>query len=277
MLEEDAQDAMGGPMALQMQTPSVDDVRKKMKDPVGCTKIITTLDSFRQQRLKQRIHNRLKNTTSKVRPGEKLSTYLRRRCNRDESSAGERFASVSDSKNKKKTKKTKKSKHQERLDKDKWGEEKSEGTEIRAEDNEFFDGFVMLSEDAETEEIENYIGTTANVEDDGNDGECGFVDFLFDEDEIIMLMNERNDAERVRVLRELGDGPTVHVTKNCEDLSCNCETYNRWRICRHIAWIKVLHFGKYPPGEISDAEDGWGRIREKILEIIKKTHINVSA
>eukprot|EP00985_Skeletonema_marinoi_P034345 scaffold43736_cov372-Skeletonema_marinoi.AAC.1 len=79
----------------------------------------------------------------------------------------------------------------------------------------------MLSEDAETEEIENYIGTTANVEDDGNDGECGFVDFLFDEDEIIMLMNERNDAERVRVLRELGDGPTVHVTKNCEDLSCN--------------------------------------------------------
>eukprot|EP00985_Skeletonema_marinoi_P020502 scaffold12212_cov86-Skeletonema_marinoi.AAC.4 len=57
----------------------------------------------------------------------------------------------------------------------------------------------------------------------------------------------------------------------------NCEMFNRWRICRHVIWIEVLHFGKFPSGDISDAEDSWEFIRQRILDIIKKTHIDVSS
>lgn len=97
--------------------------------------------------------------------------------------------------------------------------------------------------------------------------------FHIDADELTELNSKGIMSERLRLLRELGDGPTVCVTRDCEKMCCNCEMFNRWRICRHIIWMEVLHFAKYPAGDISDAEDDWDTIRETILGIIKDTYI----
>jgi hypothetical protein len=204
-----------------------------------------------------------------------LHTYLRRRCHRDESDlAGLRFARKTDDSLGRKQKKSKKSKHHEKLENDKWGEEENGGEPVTAAENGYFDGFQIIDDDAELEEVEKLLEGADIIGD--NDGECGYVDFSFDEKEIMALFHEAIGDERVRVLRELGDGTTVCVKKECDEMCCNCEMYNRWRICRHIVWMEVLHFAKYPPGDISDAEDGWEAIRDKILDNIKKTHIDPS-
>ena len=38
-----------------------------------------------------------------------------------------------------------------------------------------------------------------------------------------------------------------------------------------------MHFGKFPSGDISDAEDDWASIRQNILDLIKATHVDVSS
>ena len=138
----------------------------------------------------------------------------------------------------------------------------------------FFNEFQILDEGVEMEEVERIV-ECAMAEDDG--GKCDVdIDFVFAEKEIALLNSQAESAERVRVLRELGEGATVCVKKECREMCCNCESFNRWRICRHIVWMEVLHFAKYPPGDISDAEDGWDFIRQRILGIIKDTHVDIS-
>ena len=84
-----------------------------------------------------------------------------------------------------------------------------------------------------------------------------------------------NGEKRVRVVRELGASTTVRVTTECSNMCCNCESFTRWRICRHVAWLRVLHYEKYPSGVVSDSEDGWSGIKDKLREILRKTHIIV--
>jgi len=284
MLREDAQYSIGAPMAMQMLSMSVDSIRNMLRNPGGCARVLATLDYASLKRMKVRIHNRLRNNTPSPRPNEKLHMYLRRRCHRDESKeAVKRFASDSEDtlgkkKNKKKKSKNNK-KQQDKLEHDKWGEQKAEGKtddeDIQAMIGEgYFDGFQIVDEGVEMEEIEKIV-ESANVVDDGVEGNVD-IDFIFAENEIAELNSQAESTERVRVLRELGEGVTVCVKKDCREMCCNCEIFNRWRICRHVVWMEVLHFAKYPPGDISDAEDGWDFIRQRILDIIKDTHIDVS-
>ena len=134
----------------------------------------------------------------------------------------------------------------------------------------------MLNDDAEEEELEMMLSSQASTSDsnDGDqEGQCGEVDFQFSEEEILALISNATNGERIRVVRELGTSTTVRVTAECSNMCCNCESFTRWRICRHVAWFRVIHFEKYPSGAISDSEDGWISIKDKLREIIRKTHI----
>ena len=280
--EDQVFDVIGGPAAMQMQTMSMEDVSKMLKDPRGCNRALTTLDHASKQTLKVFIHKRLRNNTSAQRPGESLNDYLRRMGHRDESAhfVGTRFASKFE--NRKKTSKRKSTKQQEKLEKDKWGGEEKEDVGDLAH---FFEEFEIWDDDAELEDTEEIIKTalleaakeTVDGVVEGGEAVEGDADiFAFDEEEIAKL-NSQASCERVRVLREMGDGVTVSVGKDCCKTCCNCEMFNRWRICRHVIWIEVLHFRKFPTGDISYAEDGWEGIRDRLLDIIKKTHIDISS
>ena len=276
--EEQVFDVIGGPAAMQMQTMSMEDVSKMLKDPRGCNRALTTLDHASQQTLKVFIHERLRKNTSNPRPGESCIDYVRRNGHRDESIfGGTRFARRFE--NSKKKSKRKSTKQQEKLEKDKWGgEEKDEEEDL----GHFFEELEIWDDDAELEDTEEIIKTAlleaAKETVDGGDGVEGDADiFVFDEEEIAKLNSQASPDKRVRVLREMGDGVTVSVGRECCKTCCNCEMFNRWRICRHVIWIEVLHFRKFPTGDISSAEDGWEGIRERLLDIIKKTHIDISS
>lgn len=263
MKMEEVLDVIGGPAALQMQSMSAESVTTMLKDPRGCAKALTRLDYASQQTLKLRIHSRLRNNTSEPRQGETCEDFIRRHANRDESaSAGTRFAKKFENRPGKKSK-GKRSKQQDKLEEDKWGTN---------EDEE--EAPAPIVDDAELEDTEKIIDRALNADDDIE----GDVDvFKFDEKEIAILNSEADSEKRVRVLRELGEGVTVCVEKDCRKTCCNCEMFNRWRICRHVVWIEVLHFGKFPTGDISDAEDCWEDIKDRILDTIKKTHVDVSS
>jgi len=286
---EDAQFNIGAPMSMQIQSMSVGSVRNMLRDPFGCARALTTLDHSSQKKLKCRIHDRLRNNTPAPKPGENLYMFLQRGGHRDESAvANQRFATKHEKSvgkaSKKKKKKTKKSKkHEDKLERDKWGGQKEE--EAEEDLAQFCELCEDWDDDAEIEDlvkiIENTIIDDAGGLDGSGVGGDGIEDdvemFVFDEEEIAKLNSQAESSERVRVLRELGEGTTVSVGKECNKMCCNCEMFNRWRICRHVIWIEVLHFGKFPSGDISDAEDSWEFIRQRILDIIKKTHIDVSS
>jgi len=73
---EDASDITGAPLALQMQSQSVDSIKKEMSDPMGCSKALTKLDFIRQRLLKKRIHNRLRNNTPAATCRVALPTFI---------------------------------------------------------------------------------------------------------------------------------------------------------------------------------------------------------
>ena len=284
MLLELAQFNSGAPMSMQSMSMSVCDVRAMLKDPAGCARFLTGLDRTSQKELKLRIHRRLHSNTSTPKPGENLYMFLQRKSHRDESAeAGSSFLSKSEKAwgAKKKNKRTKKkgSKHQAKLEKDKWlGEEKVEEEDL----SHFLEQGEIWGDDVEIEDLVRIaqIDDLEKIieEDDGIEGNADIIDmFQFDEKDIAELNSKEESAERVRVRRELGEGTTVSVGKECNKLCCNCEMFNRWRICRHVIWIEVVHFGKFPDKDICDAADDWSSIRQNILDLIKDTHVDVSS
>ena len=284
MLLQRAQFNSGAPMSMQSMSMSVHDVRAMLKDPAGCARFLTVLDSTSQRELKLRIHDRLHSNTSMPKPGENLYMFLQRKSHRDETAeAGSRFLSKSEKARgaKKKNKRTKKkgSKHQAKLEKDKWlGEDKVEEVDLShfLEENEIWGDDVEIEDlirIAQIDDLEKII-----EEDDGIEGNADVIDmFEFSEKDIAELNSLAESAARVRVRRELGEGTTVSVGKECNELCCNCEMFNRWRICRHVIWIEVVHFGKFPDRDICDAADDWASIRQNILDLIKDTHVDVSS
>lgn len=89
----------------------------------------------------------------------------------------------------------------------------------------------------------------------------------------------------MRVLRELGVGVTITVkpkedeevggVKCCADVSCDCEKYIRWKLCRHVVYFEYLHNWRLPEASSTDANENWVENREKILKFIKSTHIDI--
>ena len=280
MLLEQVQIYSGAPMSLQTSSMSSEGVQKMLKDPSGCIKVLSSMDSMSQKRLKVRIQQRLRDNTHVRKQNEDLCTFIHRRAQRDEGKgAGDRFATKCD-KSRGTTKKSRKGKsksskkHAEKLESDKWGEEKDEEGGL----DYFLEMKDVWGDDVEIEDLMTMIEkdcSESNTAEEKEDEKKGDV-FRINAEELATRNSASITSERVRVLRELGDGPTVCVTSDCEKMCCNCEMFNRWRICRHIIWMEVLHFKKYPAGDVSDAEDDWDTIRETILGLLKDTYVDVS-
>ena len=241
MYLERAQFNSGAPMSMQTTSMSVRDVRKMLKDPTGCARTLTGLDSTSQKELKVRIHRRLHRNTPLPKTGENLYMFLQRVSHRDESAqATTRFATKFENARgtqQKKSRTRKRNKHQDKLEKDKWlGEEKVEEEDLAY----FFEEREIWGDDVEIEDlvrIAQIEELEKIIEDDGIEGNIDIDMFEFGEEDVAQLNSLEESAERVRVLRELGEGTTISVGKECKNLCCNCEMFNRWRICRHVIWI----------------------------------------
>ncbi len=276
---EQIQFNVGAPMSMQTSSMSIAGVQKMLKDPSGCIKVLTLMDSTSLKQLKVRIQQRLRDNTHSSKEGENLHAFVQRKGQRDEvKGGGGQFASKCD-KSRGTTKKSNNSKSKscekraQKLESDKWGEEKDdEGGDL----DYFLEMKDIWGDDVEIEDLMRIMEKDSTKTNTAEDEKMDDV-FLIDAKELAELNSKGIMSERVRVLRELGDGPTVSVTRDCEKMCCNCEMFNRWRICRHIIWMEVLHFAKYPAGDISDAEDDWDMIRETILGLIKDTYVDVSS
>lgn len=112
------------------------------------------------------------------------------------------------------------------------GEEK-----VEEEDLNFLEEREIWGDDVEIEDLVR-IAQIDNlekiIENDGIEGGVDINMFEFVEQDIAELNSLEESVERVRVLRELGEGTTISVGKDCKKLCCNCEIFNRWRICRHV-------------------------------------------
>lgn len=73
-----------------------------------------------------------------------------------------------------------------------------------------------------------------------------------------------DQSKRVRVKRELGDFTRTkirHEKNGKVTLTCNCERFRFWKICKHTIWMEVLHLKQYPAEK--GAFDDWNDIHEK--------------
>jgi len=155
-------------------------------------------------------------------------------------------------------------------------------TDVEIEMEDFMDGFELIDLDAEEEEIERmamYADTTNNDESNLQ------FEFLFNDEELKEMNRQLREGLSLRVLRELGVGVTITVkpkeekgvggVKCCADVSCDCEKYIRWKLCRHVVYFEYLHNGRLPEASSTDANENWVENREKILKFIKSTHIDI--
>ena len=82
-------------------------------------------------------------------------------------------------------------------------------------------------------------------------------------------------AKRVRLPRQLGDWIEVDVDAVTKRVKCNCEDFNTEGACWHVCTFEVLQFKKYPNQECEKGQESWSRIRDKCIEVLKKTFIQV--
>ena len=141
------------------------------------------------------------------------------------------------------------------------GSKKSDDTEDLI--NEVIDGYQLLADDAELEEVEA-VAMLASINNNVED-ECD-IEFSKSDREKAAAGASTNDGI-IRVPRELGTGTTVTVHDT--SVTCNCEIFNRWRICRHCVYFEFLHCGCLPHGSTTDGNISYPRVRERILGHIK--------
>jgi hypothetical protein len=199
-----------------------------------------------------------RDNTVEPKNGEKLSTYLHRHCHRDESDkTALRYATAQECTIGKKGKKRRKPKSvsaklENRLEEDsKWHEEGNNEGNVTTEqggksattnvNNEFTDGYLLMNEDADVEEVVSFanqvLADTVGDTTTHNSNNGG---------------TNKDKRYEVRLIRELGIGTTVSISDDC--VMCNCEIFNRWKTCRHCIWFEFLHYGATPPS--SAATDG---------------------
>ena len=125
---------------------------------------------------------------------------------------------------------------------------------------DFADGYKLLDDDAEPEDIQS-VALLASVTNKAED--C-----------VIEYANggkANSVTDEIRIPRELGIGITVSVQN--ELVTCNCEIFNRWLICRHCIYFEFLHCGKQPEGDATDGNKSYTNMRETIIEHIKAINI----
>jgi len=130
-------------------------------------------------------------------------------------------------------------------------------------DLDFVDGFKLLDDDAEPEEIEG-VALLASVNNTVEDE----VKVAYNKSVSEKATSDSSAKDAIRVPRELGTGTTITVHDSM--VTCNCETYNRWKICWHCVYFEFLHCNRLPHGSRTDGNVSYSRAREKILGHIKE-------
>lgn len=143
-------------------------------------------------------------------------------------------------------------------------------TDIPHDDNEdfmgglkdFVDGFKLLDDDAESEQVEKVALLASTTRDDIDDGSIVYADG----GHTAMLVKDE-----LRVPRELGIGTTISI---CNDVvTCNCEMFTRWKTCRHCIYFEFLHCQTFPQGDATDGNKSYPCMRDTILSHIKNIDI----
>jgi hypothetical protein len=139
----------------------------------------------------------------------------------------------------------------------------SNDEEVFDELGDFIDGFQLLDADAEQEEIKG-IAMHASIDNADDNRDITYYK------NALKHTNVAVDGV-IRVLRELGIGTTITV---CKDMvRCNCEQFNKWKICRHCIYFEYLHCGSLPQGIATDGNQSYLRMRETILGHINNINI----
>ena len=127
---------------------------------------------------------------------------------------------------------------------------------------DFVDGYQLLDDDAEPEDIQA-VALLASVT---NEAEDRIIEYANGGKGICLAKKDE-----IRIPRELGIGITVTVQN--EIVTCNCEMFNRWMVCRHCIYFEFLHCGKQPEGHATDGNKSYSNMRDTIIEHIKTIDI----
>ena len=307
MLVEEADYLSSGPMALMQHCPSNDQIDVITSTPLKCYKYLATIDKLTQKQYKDMIRDTLNNNTIEPKENEKLSAYLRRHCHRDESKhATDRFTSEVEYTIGRQQKKHHGKKGVEKaqgalLEAIKWNELGKLAPTISAEQDsnksnpsriessvaknittknrtaanlplnnnndfmdglrDFVDGYKLVDDDAEQEQVET-LALLATTVGDRDVESVVYAD---------VAQNDIGVKDEIRVPRELGIGTTVSI---CNDIvTCNCEMFTRWKICRHCIYFEFLHCQIFPQRHATDGNQSYSRMRDVILSHIKNIDI----
>ena len=238
--------------------------------PHKCLKILDKMSKNRSKSLMERLRHNLFENTPGRKPGENLFRFVQRRCQRNPSS-NTTVRTVERIKEKKK-KQWKKGLTAEEKEKEKykWGDfsPDPEEDDINEALNESQDnvgktdddnGSVLYwTDEMDWSDVLNFL--EKNGVDVGNDATLKSID---------------EAAKRVRLPRQLGDWIEVSVDAVTKRVKCNCEDFNTEGACYHVCTFEVLQFKRYPNQECQKGQESWSRIRDKCMEVLKKTFIQV--
>lgn len=271
-----------GPMALMQHCPSPAEVCELTSTPKKCFEHLAGMAPMTQVLYKQMIRDEWIENTVQPKMNEKLSSYLRRHCHRDEAkNAAMRFANTTESsigeKATKGKKKTAKGKERlvAKLEADKWNDNTTDKADSANNNtnNDITDGYRMLSEDAEEDEV-IAVAQQASTNDKVDSNEVKSKQGVTHVDENAIGITQIK-LEEVRLIRELGIGTTVTIVNDV--VTCNCEMFTRWMMCRHCIWFDFLHCETLPSGDATDGNINYKATREKILEDIESTYLEIPA
>lgn len=268
-----------GLMCLQLNTVSDISDHGDLTDFKVCGRKLENFAKDDWTELKETMKETFVNNTIEAHPNERSLDYLRRMCQRYSQRDAEDDMLMKNSINKNPVKPRKKKKkgkdkqtkscNEARLEADKWGKETEE---VLEKDNSSREGtsnndtHLCFDIGADSDGVEDILNWY--MKEGVDDGEIILDDESKKE---LQQMEDRN--KRVKVQRELGDWITCTVMDG--KITCNCERYVYWRICKHVIWMEVLHLNKLPPESIQRASHNWVSIRDKALHVIKGTWVCV--
>lgn len=235
--------------------------------PYKCSKILDKMSKEGSKSLMLRLRRNLFENTPGRKDGEDLFRFVQRRAQRNPSS-GSTVRTAARIKQKRKWKQglTDKEKEKERH---KWGDfcpdpddvddtnVGSVGEKVDSNGGEN-DLFMYWTDEMDWSDLLSFL--QANDVDVGNDATLKSID---------------EAANRVRLPRQLGDWIEVDINANTKRIKCNCEDFNTEGACYHQCTFEVLQFKIYPNQRCQKGEESWLNIRNKCIEVLKKTFIQV--
>lgn len=123
---------------------------------------------------------------------------------------------------------------------------------------DFVDGYKLLDDDAEPEQVEKVALLASTTKDDIGDGSIIYADGGH---------TDMSVKDELHVPRELRIGTTVSI---CNDVvTCNCEMFTRWKSNWLCVYFKFLHCQTYLRGDATDGNKSCPSMRDTILSHIK--------